>query len=225
MPKLVSDPTEGTSALILAGGDGQRMGGVDKAFLECNGLTLLERAVNQASRFAVQILVGLPQRQVERGRSLIGSDADIYAGGATRQGTFEILLEKARCDLVLVHDVARPLGTDHLFSRVISEARMHGAAAPCVSVGGRDSLALTERGYLGAPVDRARLVAIQTPYVFSKEILVSAVELARKNRVTETSVTTLVAAVGKPVRLVEGEETNLKITYPEDWDAVKTSLT
>lgn len=212
------------TALILAGGEGARLGGEVKAFLETGGATLLERAVDQVARFAREIIVGLPGAHVGRGESLVGDRAVVVVGGETRQGTFEKTFSYAGGSYVLIHDVARPLASDDLFREVLTACRRSGAACPVLRVEERDSLALIDGNWLGEAVDRTRLGAIQTPYAFSRDLLTLALARAEEEGFDSSSVTTLVTRLGTRVEAVAGERGNVKITYPRDWELARRQL-
>lgn len=212
------------TALLLGGGEGTRLGGVIKAFLEVGGKSLLERCVDQAAGLVDQVIVGLPAAEVDNGQALLGGRAQVVAGGETRQATFEQVLGQAVHPTVVIHDVARPLASDHLFRAVLDGARANGATAPVIPISERDSLALAENGTLGEPVDRSRLVAIQTPYGFSRVLLHAALDHSRQNNLVASSVTVLVAEFGERVHVIAGEPGNIKITYPEDWEWVSERL-
>lgn len=212
------------SAVILGGGDGQRMGGRAKAFLRLGGETLLERAVSVLGPYCGQVVVGVPASLVDEARSLLGILASIYEGGATRQETFEKTLRHADRDFVLIHDVARPMLAEALIESVLEAADQYGSAVPVVRHRGRDSLALESDGFLAAPVDRDQLVGIQTPYIFRRKVLIEALDAARADGVVENSLTTLVTRIGERAHVVDGDEGNFKITFPEDWESVQTKF-
>jgi 2-C-methyl-D-erythritol 4-phosphate cytidylyltransferase len=200
------------------------MRGSIKAFLSAGDMTLLELVVERLKPHVSEVIVGLPPAHVERGKELVGEIATVVGGGESRQATLENALSFATSELVVIHDVARPFVSDHLISEVIGVARLHGAAAPVVPIPVRDSLALIDGDHLGPPIDRRRLVAIQTPYAFGRELLTVALDNARASGVVSSSVTTLIHQLGVQVHSVVGDPDNMKITYPEDWERAKDRL-
>jgi 2-C-methyl-D-erythritol 4-phosphate cytidylyltransferase len=206
----------GVSAIILGGGMGARMGGRPKALLQAGGQSLLERAVDQASDHATEVIVGLPDEILANGEHLVGDRAIVVRGGETRQETLGETLGLATGEIVVIHDVARPFATDRLWEAVIAGARLHGAAAPTVPVPARDSLAMRDGEWLGTPVDRDQIVSIQTPYAFRHALLRRAMN-AEGRTGEETSTTTLVTRIGEGVFLVPGEPGNDKVTFEDDW--------
>ena len=204
------------TALILAAGQGVRLGGEQKAFIEVEGTTFVEIAAQAARRVASQVLVGVADESVSRTREILGPNCAVIAGGDSRQQTVEILLAHAKNDMVLIHDVARPFASDTLFERVLESAWQYGGAVPVVSATLRDSIALADGEFLGQPLPRKDVVLTQTPYAFSREFLMHAMQKARDNGWQDTTITSLVTRAGHRVRAIEGEESNLKITFPDD---------
>jgi 2-C-methyl-D-erythritol 4-phosphate cytidylyltransferase len=213
------------SALILGAGQGQRIGGRPKAFVEVGGETLVERAVALARPFAAEIIVGLPPEEVEAGRRLLGDgEVIVAAGGASRQDTMARLLARASLPLVLLHEVARPLASAALCGTVLAAAARFGAAMPCLPASRRDAVALREGEFLGETLPRDGVILIQTPLAFRRELLVGVLGQAEEQGWTEASTPALFARAGCPVRLVEGEPDNLKITFAEDLEAARRRL-
>lgn len=213
------------SALILAAGSGTRLG-ESKAFLECDGKTLLERVVERVVMFADEVLVGLSSEDLDRVPSSVRRrPVVLVAGGETRHATVEALLARATRPLVLLHEVARPLTPPALFAAVLQAAQVHGAAAAYVLASSRDSVALEDGGFLAAALPRDRVVLLQTPQAFRRELLAD-VFRRLQGRVLQqaTSVPPLLLDAGYSVRLVPGSPDNMKITFPEDWEIVRAKL-
>ena len=212
---------EKISALILAAGQGTRLGGKPKALIELGGSTLVERAVSAARNFASQILVGVQKENLSIVREILGSECEVIVGGATRQQTTQNLLARADNEITLIHDVARPLVSQDLFANVVDVASRLGTAVPVVPVTQRDSIALTEGDWLGSALPRKNVVLIQTPYAFARESVIAAMRQAEDDDWQDTTITALLARAGYRMRLVKGETTNIKITFPEDLAAAR----
>ncbi len=213
------------SALILAAGKGVRLGQT-KALLDCAGKTLLERAVEQAAKFADEILVALPQEDLGRvPPSIHARPVRLVPGGGTLYDTVEALLERASRPLVLLREVARPLAPPLLFAEVLQEALAFGAAASCLPVSTRDALALENGGFLGAALPRTHVVWIQTPRAYRWVWLADALRRVKgQSRPQASSVPSLLLDAGYRVRLVLGSPENVKITFAKDWEAVHAKL-
>ena len=212
------------SALILAAGRGTRLG-QSKAFLECNGKTLLERVVARAVVFADEVLVGLAREDLDRVPPSVRHSVVVVTGGETRHATVEALLARATRPLVLLHEVARPLAPPALFAAVLQAAQLHGASAACVLASPRDSVALENGGFLAAALPRDRVVQLQTPQAFRRERLTDVFRQLQGQALQQTtSVPPLLLDAGYRVRLVPASPDNMKITFPEDWEIVRAKL-
>lgn len=206
------------AAIVVAGGAGARLGaGLPKAFVAVRGRTLLEHAV---ARFAAHpgvrdVVAVVPADRVADAATALPS-ATVVAGGATRQRSVACgMLALARdVDTVLVHDAARAFAPAAVVSRVLV-ALAGGALAVVPTLAIADSLrAVGADGTLGAAVDRATLVAVQTPQGFARAVLVAAHGAAVSDDASDDA--TLVAAMGVAVFAVPGAEESIKITGPLD---------
>ncbi len=219
-------------AVVLAAGSGRRAGRA-KQFARIGGRTLLARACAPFLQGpAVEGLVvvtpaGHPERIEEVERELRagmdGVELRIVQGGATRHLSAQAGLDALgpSCELVLIHDAARPFTSATLVDRVVAAAAESGAAVPVVGLKDAilevdDSPAPGDDGRNGRGQDvrrylpRQSLRAVQTPQGFSLELLRRAFrEAGRPDAPDEGSV---VLESGRPVSLVEGEPDNLKIT-------------
>jgi len=213
------------AALLLGAGSGARMGNRAKAFLEAGGASLMQHAIALVRPYCGEILAGVRAEDLERGRAAIaGLGATAMAGGATRQETVAILLAQVTRDFVVVHDVARPFAPPRILEAVLAAAAAHGAAAPFLPVSRSDAMGLAEGDDLIAPLPRDRVVRTQTPQAYRRDILEDAYRKARANGWEEQSTTGLVTKAGWRIRLVPGDAGNVKITYPEDWEAAQGRL-
>ena len=212
------------SALTLAAGSGTRFG-QSKAFLECDGKTLLEHAVDRALEFADEVLVGVSREDLDRVPPSVRSSVIVVPGGETRHATVEALLARATRPLVLLHEVARPLAPPALFAAVLQAAQEHGASAAYVLASRRDSVAVEDGGFLAAALPRDRVVQLQTPQAFRRESLADVFRQLHGQALQQTtSVPPLLLEAGYRVRLVPGSPDNIKITFPEDWEIVRAKL-
>ena len=122
--------------------------------------------------------------------------------------------------LAAVHDGARPLASWQLIDRVVRAANTYGAAAPAVSV--KDTIKVVEGRVVKSTPDRASLYAVQTPQVFDFDILRGALAKANADNAKLTDDCSAVERLGKEVylatgvKIVEGDERNLKVTTPLD---------
>lgn len=208
------------STIIVAGGSGKRLGGpVPKQFQALKGRPLLMWAIEAFRRYdpAMPLIVVLPEEHFGIWRALCAGhgfavEHQVTAGGAQRWHSVKAGLEQVRGDgLVAVHDGVRPLvGTD-LIARCFAAAERHAAAIPVVPVvpSIREATAEGSRA-----LDRSRLLAVQTPQCFHADLLRRAFEQPYDPAFTDEA--TLVERLGVKVALVEGEETNIKVTTAMD---------
>lgn len=213
------------TAIIAAGGSGRRAGGaVPKQLRSIGGRTLLEHALAPFDRSARvgEIVVVLPAELAAdppSGLGAIETPLHVVAGGARRQDSVAAGLDAVPdgTAVVLVHDAARPFCTPALISRTIDAAAEAGAAVPAV----RATDTVKKSGGAGGPpmvdetLPRERIYLAQTPQGFRIGVLRDAVRLGRSG-IEATDEALLAERAGHPVRLVEGDPENVKITTPTD---------
>jgi 2-C-methyl-D-erythritol 4-phosphate cytidylyltransferase len=209
--------------LLLAAGEGRRLGGIAKAFIELNGQTLLQHGVRLLSTHAHQIIVGVRPTDIVSARKQISAlhlpahiKALCIAGGQTRQETLDRLLAAATGSHVLIHEVARPWVETADIEQLLQAAHKHDAIALFSRLPVRDSLALTRDGKLERILPRNDLISLQTPHLYRRETLLRVHALAAHRGWQEDSTAALLMRAGVDLHLVEGSPHNLKITFPED---------
>ncbi len=215
-------------ALILAGGSGSRMGGdTPKQFLDLAGRPVIAwsmRAFDGMEDIA-GIIVACPEAFREKVRVIaadqgVGKLLDVVPGGETRQlSAYGALCarEFSDDDIVLLHDAARPFVSAEMILRCIDGAAEFGAAA--VYVKAIDTVAEAADGFVRKIPNRDALYYAQTPQAFRYGIIRKAQEeaLKRGDRNASDDVR-LVMNAGVPVRVVEGDYGNIKITTARDME-------
>jgi 2-C-methyl-D-erythritol 4-phosphate cytidylyltransferase len=208
------------TAIIVAGGTGQRMGtALPKQFLAIEGKSILLHTIDQfISAFSdINFVIVLPADYIHEGENIIASSGLsqsflFVAGGDTRfQSVKNGLAQADPASIVFVHDAVRCLLTPDLIQRCYQQAVEKGSAIPAVS--STDTVRITE-GNKHHVVDRANVMMIQTPQTFNAEILKKAFEQAYQPSFTDEA--NVLEASGKEVYLIEGEHENIKITRPLD---------
>jgi 2-C-methyl-D-erythritol 4-phosphate cytidylyltransferase len=211
--------------IIPAGGAGRRFGGsTPKQFVRLEGVPILVRTVELFTkrRDVAAIVVAAPSGDVSRVRRMLAAaghgGVTVVAGGKERQHSVWNGLEAlpSSCEFVLVHDAVRPFTPPRVISSVVNEARAHGASVVGVPAG--DTLRREGRrpGFLSATVDRTHLWAVQTPQGFRTELLREAHRDAARKGILKTDETSLVELMGIEVKVVEGTQSNIKITTKND---------
>lgn len=203
-----------TVAIIVAAGRGTRAGGdLPKQWQMLNGQPVLAHTL---AAFA-----GLPRVLVihpdDRARAeAIAGDAQIVEGGATRDASVMnalLALEGRGVAHVLVHDGARPLVSAAVINRVRGALDTSPAAAPALAV--TDALWTGTQGLVSGTRDRTGLYRAQTPQGFHYDAILAAHRAHPGGAADDVEVA---RAAGLAVAIVEGDENNLKLTFPGDFD-------
>ena len=218
--------------VITAGGRGVRLGGlIPKQFLLLKGKSILRRSLEAFDSISVvgEIIVVVPEDQLRRTENIIvqskfGKIVHVVVGGIERQHSVRngLLSFDVEPEIVLVHDAVRPLVTADVIKRVIREAKKHGAAVVGVRV--KDTIKLEVDGFYKKTLDRKNLWAVQTPQGFRYEILKKAHLAAQRSAFLGTDEASLVERLRIPVKIVEGNYQNIKITTEDDLKLSKLIL-
>ena len=197
-------------SIVVAGGAGLRFG-TRKQFAALKGMSIVQRSVTTASAVSDGVVVVVPADAIDTHGTTGVADIElrVMAGGATRAQSVRCGLDAVpdECDIILVHDAARPLASTQLFEAVI-DAVEAGAAAVVPGLPVADSL----RRIDGGAVDRETMVAVQTPQGFDAATLRS----AHAGGEDATDDASLAEQIGAHVVIVPGEAENRRITDPVD---------
>lgn len=208
-------------AVIVAAGNASRMGGIDKVMAPLGDEPMIVHTVRQFQECdAIREIVVVTRAD------LIMPIMDlchrfpklraVVVGGESREDSVNMglntLSEKVR--LVAVHDGARPLVTWQVIDRVVRAANSYGAAIPVIPV--KDTVKVVQQGLVKETPDRSTLRAVQTPQVFDYDLLRAALGQVKESGAKITDDCSAVELFGMKVRVVEGDERNLKITTPMD---------
>lgn len=217
---------------VPAAGSAFRMGlGYSKAYVDVAGMPLLVRTIDALlkSSFIDRLTVAVRPEEVALAKGELADklgmveNLQIIAGGKERQKTVDRLLEAAppERDIVLIHDGARPLISENLIHEVLEAAAEWGAAIAAIPV--TDTLKESADGgeTVSETVDRQKLYRAQTPQAFHRDLIVSAHRRARKENWVVTDDASLIEQMGHTVRIVAGEERNIKVTTLEDLELVR----
>jgi 2-C-methyl-D-erythritol 4-phosphate cytidylyltransferase/2-C-methyl-D-erythritol 2,4-cyclodiphosphate synthase len=212
------------TALIVAAGSGQRLGGgVPKQYRPLGGKALLARAVEPFLAHPrvnqVRVVIGDGQ-QAFASRALAGFYVgEPIIGGAERHQSVINGLKNVVEGIVLVHDAARPVCPESVIDRLLDALPNADGAVPVLPVS--DTLA-TGGTVLDGPVDRSKLLRVQTPQAFHAEDLLYAYEQFRGDRPTDES--SVMLAAGLKVTTVQGEIMLEKLTTGLDWARAEALL-
>jgi 2-C-methyl-D-erythritol 4-phosphate cytidylyltransferase len=223
------------TAIVLAAGAGRRIGGdVAKGFLPIAGRALVLRTLDRmfAAQTVTEVILVVAPEEIDRCRAMLNADSALrdrpcvlQSGGTTRQQSARRGLDRvgADTDMVIIHDGARPFVSAHLIDHCVECAFEKGAVI--VGLPARNTVKIVgdDRLVRSTP-ERRWLWEIQTPQVFHKEVIIAAHRQAENDGIEVTDDAMLVERLGKPVYVLEGERTNLKITLPEDLWLAETMI-
>ena len=208
------------SAILLCSGSSNRFGS-DKLFLKLLGKTVLQRSIEafEKSDTIDEIIVVCKENSADRIRKLIKKMrakkvSSVVFGGETRflsvREGLKAVSEKS--DFVAIHDGARPMISAECIKRVAEDAFKYGGAIASVPV--KDTIKVSFGGFIESTPERSRLYSAQTPQIFKTVEFKEAIEKEENIFLTDDSL--VFERGGKRVFLSKGENTNIKITTPED---------
>lgn len=214
-------PLKTCGAVIVAAGNASRMGGIDKVMAELKGEPMIVRTVRtfqDCDAISEIVIVTRPDlimpisglcREMPKVKAVV-------AGGKSRQESVNLGLNALsdKVKLAAIQDGARPLITWQVIDRVVRAANSYGAALPCIPV--KDTIKIGDGGVVQSTPDRATLFAAQTPQVFDFDLLRAALKKAEQDAFSVTDDASAVEYLGMKVKIVEGDERNIKVTTPMD---------
>jgi 2-C-methyl-D-erythritol 4-phosphate cytidylyltransferase len=215
-------------AVIVAGGAGSRMDSdTPKQFMKLNGKPVVWYSINAflEAYDDLDVILVLPAAHIKTGMDIILTTVDpqrvrITEGGLTRFHSVKnglALVEDH--SIVFVHDAVRCLISGELITRCYEHALANGNAVPAVHA--TDTIRI-DNGHTAVPVDRSKVYVIQTPQTFQSEILKEA--FGKNYLESFTDEASVVEFAGYNIHLVEGERTNIKITWPVDMKIAEAIL-
>jgi 2-C-methyl-D-erythritol 4-phosphate cytidylyltransferase len=214
------------TAVITAAGKGTRMNSnINKQYMEISGIPVLARTISAFEKCPEvdSIIIVINEEDITYCMHEIVEKfnfkkvASLVSGGAERQNSVYkgLCAINDNCNIVLIHDGARPFVSGRNISDCINAAREFGACG--IGVKSKDTIKISDNnGFVTSTPDRSTLWSIQTPQGFSYNVIKEAHEKAIQNSYTGTDDMVLVEKLGIPVKIVEGSYQNIKITTPED---------
>ena len=211
--------------VIVAAGTGSRMNmGINKQFIKLEGKEIIaytiEKFYNNSNIEDIVVVVKEDESEFFKKEILDKynfKNVKIAYGGKERQDSvyngLKLLDEK--CEVVLIHDGARPFVSDKIIDKSIEEAKEHKAIVVGVPVKDTIKVIDNDKNIVDTP-NRSVLWAVQTPQTFDYNILIDAYKDAFKNKFYGTDDAMLVERIGYKVKMLEGSYNNIKITTQED---------
>ncbi len=216
-------------AVIVAAGSASRMGGIDKVMAPLGGVPMVVRAVESFQNCdAIREIVVVTRQELIVPIMDLCAGMDkvkaVVAGGGSRQESVKLGLNalSQKVKLAAIHDGARPLISWQVIDRTVRSANSYGAAAPAIPV--KDTIKIVAGGVVQETPQRSKLYAVQTPQVFDFDLLRGALKKAEQEGAELTDDCSAVERLGMSVKIVEGDEKNLKVTTPMDLAVAKMLL-
>ena len=215
-----------SAVIIVAAGNSRRMQGRDKLWTPLAGRITLARTIDvfEGSPIIDTIILVLSSERINVATTLCQREdwhkiAALVPGGHRRQDSVRLGLDALAkidptCQWVMIHDGARPFVTPALLEAGLQTAQQHQAAIAAVPV--KDTIKLVHEGNVRSTIDRSQLWAIQTPQVFSFQLI----HQAHHSSIAQSDVTddaALLEQSGQSVKIFPGAYTNIKITTQEDF--------
>ena len=215
-----------TLAIVLAGGAGKRMGAAtNKQFLLLDNRPILVHSLQVFEDCrpvdGVYLVVNkrdLPLIQEEVLEAYkFNKIVKLVIGGRLRQDSVRNGLEAIDepCDVVVVHDAARPFVSPAFVEKTISLMEMFDAIIPALPV--KDTIkAISKEGFVSKTLERDSLWHVQTPQTFKYDLIIRAYREGVAKKLLGYDDASFVESLGKRVKVIEGSPYNIKITTPED---------
>jgi 2-C-methyl-D-erythritol 4-phosphate cytidylyltransferase len=212
-------------AIILAAGKGRRMGeSINKQYLKINKHPILYytlKAFSQ-SNYIDEIIVVVAEGEMDYCRKEIIEKynflkvKNVVIGGKERQDSvLKGLSAVSNCEIVLIHDGARPFINQSIISDAVTYANLYGATA--CGVEPKDTIKIKD--FLGFSIDtpqRETLFCVQTPQTFKYDLILDCHKRIHEEGIKVTDDTMVVERYGNKVYLYKGSYDNIKVTTPED---------
>lgn len=216
---------ERNCALIVAAGKGSRMGAdVNKQFLKIKDKPVIYYSLNTFSKNEQidEIVIVAAENEIEYMQSeivdkyKIDKVSKIVPGGKERSiSVYNGLIAIQSCNIVLIHDGARPFVDDRIISEGIKYAKEYGACTCGVTP--KDTIKIKDpNGFSEGTPNRDTLFSVQTPQCFNYQLIKECHNKAQIDKLIVTDDTMVAESYGNKVFLYKGSYNNIKITTPED---------
>lgn len=211
--------------VIVAAGSGSRMKrDINKQFIKLDGKEIIAYTIEKfyKSEDIDDIVIVIKENEekyfIENIINKYGFDnIKLAYGGKERQDSVYSGIKKlnSNCEIVLIHDGARPFVNEDIIKNSIEEAKENNAVVVGVPV--KDTIKVVDSdGNIVDTPNRSLLWSVQTPQSFKYEIITKAYEYAYSNDYYGTDDAMLVEHIGYNVKMIEGSYDNIKITTEED---------
>lgn len=213
------------SGIIVAAGDGARMGGVIKPLLSFNGKTVLEIVLEEFCNSEIIDEIVVVSKEIDEIVKIVNKYSSLKkviftTGGATRQESVfnGVSATSKKSRFVMIHDCARPFIDEEIILEAYNSALKNGAS--CASKAITDTIKYRSDEGMKTP-PRDRLFAVETPQTFLKDMYLSSYAMSTKNNSSFTDETSMVEKAGFKVDYFFITKNNMKITTAHDYEIAK----
>jgi 2-C-methyl-D-erythritol 4-phosphate cytidylyltransferase len=215
-----------TLAIVLAGGTGKRMGlPTSKQFLLLDNRPILVHTLQVFEECkpvdGVYLIVNhkdlpiIQEEVLEQYR--FNKILKLVVGGRLRQDSVRNGIEAIDepCDIIIIHDAARPFVSPSFIEKSIFLMEMYDAIIPALPV--KDTVKIVSKeGFVVKTLERDSLWNIQTPQTFKYDLISKAYREGMAKKLLGYDDSAFIEYMGKKVKVIEGSPYNIKITTPED---------
>ena len=209
-----------TSLIIASAGKGERAKfGKNKILVEIGGETVLSRTVSAFLKTGLidEFIITAAECDIDDIKAAFPY-CKVVLGGKTRSESVRHGLSEVSGDVVMIHDGARPFVTKDIVERSIKCAKEFGSAITAIPT--RDTIAEIDGEDIVKYVGKDSLIRLQTPQTFRTEEIKRAYSLAGDKSFNDDG--EVYCAYIRPAKMVIGTRYNEKLTYPEDFDVLKS---
>lgn len=207
------------SAIITAGGNGIRFGG-DKMLVSLKGKALILHTLEKFRQCKLidEIIVLVKKENIKEYLTIInkeGLKVKIIPAAKERIMSVYYGVKEAKGKYIVTHDGNRPLTPTALINKLIEEVKEHKAVM--IAISPTATIKYCQKNFVERSLPRNKTWIAQTPQAFERKILLAALEKAiKEEHFVATDDSELVTRLGKKVRIIPGDEINMKITFPHD---------
>ena len=218
------------TAILLVAGNSTRYGqNRNKNFEKINGKTVMSYSLKtfHENPYIDTIIIGIKKEESSIVQEILEEEnitkpTKLVIGGKSRQETIYNCLQETKADIVIIHDGARPAIKQKYISECIES--MEEVKGATIGVPSKDTIKITnENNIVIQTTKRSNTWIVQTPQCFDRKILLQMHEKYKQEEVTDDCM--LLEKNQIPVKILEGDYTNIKITTYEDIHIMKGLLT
>ncbi len=216
--------TDKVSLILTCAGKGERAGfGKNKLLVDVNGTTVIARTLSVFVKSGLidEYVVTASEQDLDSIKKIVGEEVTVVLGGRTRTESIKNALPKISGNVVIIHDGARPFVTRRVIKDCIESAKAYGSGVAAIKSKNTVAKSAEENRVITEYVGKDDVYIIQTPQAFRSEEIKKAYALADGKTFNDDG--EVYSRYISPARLTDGDEKNVKLTYPEDFELLKSA--